>query len=262
MKILKWLLITPIVLLLVLVIALYNVPAKYIPDGLAYAIEQGLIDKQAKDVKLENLSGSVWDGVAQQATIKVDGAELELGRLSWQFDWASLFSQLPAIDIQTLANTHQSQARLMAQPSGDIIVSEAEGFFPLALLEPWLPQLISGKLSFVIDHWAFNQKELLALDAVLNLEYADWLGGDNNMAIGSYMAQLSMQEEDVHIQINDFGAALGIDGLMTITPSQRYTFNAVLQARDGLAPEVATSVSWFGKKQSNGDIVINRRGRL
>jgi hypothetical protein len=262
MKILKWLLITPLILLLIIIVALYNIPAKYIPDGLEYARQQGLIDKQTEDITLNNLSGTVWNGTAEQASVTIDGAELELGRLSWQLDWGSLIDQLPAVDIQTLADTHQSKARLIAQPNGDIIVRDAEGFFPIALLEPWLPRLVSGKLSFVVDHWAFNAKELLALDAVLNLEYADWLGGDYNMAIGSYMAQLSMQEKDVQIQINDFGAALGIDGLMTITPSQRYTFNALLQPRDGLAPEVATSLSWLGKAQANGDILINRRGRL
>ena len=82
------------------------------------------------------------------------------------------------------------------------------------------------------------------------------------MPLGSYMAHIYQQENQVRVQFDDFDATLGMDGLMSIEPDGNYTFDAILQPREGLAAEVRESITWFGKKQVNGSVLIKTRGHL
>jgi hypothetical protein len=103
----------------------------------------------------------------------------------------------------------------------------------------------------------------MAIDGVLNLEYVDWLGGDFPMPLGSYLAQITLRDDKVQVQINDFSASLGLDGQLAVTPTTgHYTFNARLQPQPDLAPQVVESIKWLGKLQANGDVLINQRGRF
>ena len=49
---------------------------------------------------------------------------------------------------------------------------------------------------------------------------------------------------------------------MNIEPDGNYTFDAILQPREGLAAEVRESITWFGKKQVNDSVLIKTRGHL
>lgn len=219
-------------------------------------------DRWAPQVEMSEPTGTLWQGEAKQVAVTINGIKLELGTLSWHLSALSLLTIEPSIELVVKAPEHQAQMRVSANTDQEITVDNMEGTFPLSLLEPWVPLLIEGDLAFVVDHIIFNQRQLLAVDGVLNLQEADWVGGDIRMPLGSYIAQVSLAENrDVLVQLNDFSATLGIDGLITISPAGHYHFNCVLQKRDGLAPEVAQSVSWFGKKNAQGDILVDQKGR-
>ena len=259
----KWLFATLAVLLLLLAAAVYRAPASLVPMALQEIEARGLLQQGAPQLRLPTTSGTVWRGAAENAQLLIDGSLLELGTLSWQLNPMSLLDKKPALQISSDAGTHKIQAHITATEQGEVTVTAMEGRLPIALLEPWFPMLVKGDIAFVVDHVIFNPQQLLALDGVLNFEYVDWLGGDYDMPLGSYMAQLSLNDQnDVHIQLNDYGATLGIDGYLSISPVGNYHFHANLEPRDGLAPEVAQSVSWFGKKNADGIILVNRRGRL
>ena len=83
------------------------------------------------------------------------------------------------------------------------------------------------------------------------------------MPLGSYMAQLSLDDSNqISIQLNDFSATLGVDGYLTLNPRGSYHFDATLTPRSGLAPEIAQSIVWFGKKDRQGNVLINKRGQF
>ncbi len=259
----KWFFATVFVLLLLLILAIYKAPASLVPLAIQEAETRGLLQQHAPRLILAETSGTVWQGEAAKAQLLIDGAILELGRLSWQLDALSLLEKKPLLQLFTNASTHKMQARISATEQGEVTINAMEGRLPISLLEPWFPMLVKGDIAFVIDHVIFNPQQLLALDGVLNFEYVDWLGGEYDMPLGSYLAQLSLDEKnDIQIQLNDYGATLGIDGMLSISPTGNYHFNASLQPQDGLAPEVAQSITWFGKKNAQGEILINRRGRL
>lgn len=262
LKGLKWLLIIVFVLLSVLVISAAFLPATLIPRAMDYASSNGLIANPSIELDLSQLSGTLWNARAEQAQLTIDHGTVDLGRLDWQLDPFSLLDSLLSIHIQTNAKDHQLDLFIVANAKGEILIEKAEGHLPIALLEPWIPLLIDGELKFIIDHWLFSEEKLIDINGLLSLENSHWLGGDQIMPLGSYMAHLSMQDDIIAIKIDDFNAALAVDGSIDVNSNGNYHFKALLHARDELAPEVAESILWFGEKNTNGDIVINRRGSL
>lgn len=261
-KTMKWSAVVFIVLAVCLIIVIRYAPASLVPQLLVFAKQQRLIADDAPQLEFFELSGTLWKGRAEKAILLIGDNQIDLGQFFWELDESQLFDRKIALSINSSAPEQILRAEISFVQSGQIEVNNAEGHFPVSLMEPWIPLLIQGKLAFVIDHWIFTSRELIAVDGILNLEQADWLGGDKDMPLGSYMAQISMEQEDFRIQVNDFGAALGVNGLITVNPSSDYHFKAILQPREGLAREVAESILWFGKKGLDGDILIDRRGRL
>ena len=259
----KWFFGAVLVVLVLLVLAIANAPASLIPLALSEAQSRGMMQPGAPVVILSNTSGTVWKGQAMDAVIEIDDAKLELGVVSWQLSAMSLLQKKPVITISSMAPGQNIQTSITITEQGEITVDDLEGRLPISVLEPWLPMLVKGEMAFVIDHIRFNARQLLALDGVLNLEYVDWIGGEYDMPLGSYMAQISLQENNIIVLINDFSANLGIDGLLSVNAGNgAYQFTATLDPREDLAPEVAETIVWLGKRSSNGDVVINKRGRF
>ncbi|MGK0500132.1 MAG: hypothetical protein ACJAYG_001778 [Oceanicoccus sp.] len=261
----KWLLslLALVILLLVIaVVALANAPASLVNTALVEADKRGLLQKGAPQLALSGLSGTVWEGQAEDAIVTINGSQIALGQLSWQLDAMTLLKKQLQLSLLAKTDDQQVQAQLHADQQGVIMLSAVEGYFPIKFLEPWLPLLVSGNVSFVIDQLKFQQQQLLAIDGVMNIEDVDWLGGDRTMLLGSYLAQIYFEQQQIKIELNDFSANLGLDGMMTINPNGSYQFNAILQPRVSLAPEVAQSVAWLGRRQPNGDVLINTQGRF
>lgn len=258
----KWFLAVIVGLVLLIAVAVAYAPASVVPTLLTELEKRQLIPADAPRLKLLNTSGTVWNGQAAEAIVDIDGVPMALGQLSWQLSASSLLGGTPVVDVVILGEQHNLKGKVTVNQQGVVRADNIEGRLPISMLEPWLPMLVKGEMALVIDHWIFSQDELIALDGVINLEYVDWLGGAYDMPLGNYMGQVSVKDKLVHIQLNDFSARLGIDGLLSITPTGNYLFNATLQPREGLAPEVAETIGWFGKRDANGDVLISKRGRF
>ena len=258
----KWFFSLLLGLLVVISLVVLRAPASLVPKLLAEAETRQLLPPDAPRLKLMETSGTIWDGVAAKSELTIDKVTLDLGEFSWQLDMLALLDKRLVLQLAANAVDHQLAATIVAVNETDLNIHDVEGRLPISKLEPWLPMLVKGDIAFVIDHIELKQQRLTAIDGVLNLEYVDWLGGDKDMPLGSYMAQIYLQQNNVQVQLNDFAASLGVNGLLSVAPSGSYTFKATLQPRSGLAPEVAETLGWLGKRSANGDVIINRRGRF
>ena len=259
----KAVLIAIVLIVLASVLAIANAPASLVSLALDELEKRQLLAPNIPVIALANLEGTVWQGQANEAVVTIDDEVVPLGVLSWQLDPMSLLDRRPVVHLKTNAPEHHLQATVIASATGDVTINNLEGRLPVSLLEPWFPLLVEGDIAFVFDHIIANRQQLLAVDGLLNAEYVAWLGGDYAMPLGSYMMKISLHNNQLHININDFNAGLGISGLLTVNPASGvYQLDATLQARPELAPEVAESIAWFGRRNSQGDIVLKNRGRF
>ena len=259
----KWFFAVVVSVVLLLLLAIALAPAHLIVLALQEVEARGLLPASAPRLTLGQTSGSIWWGEAADSQLLIDGVTVTLGTVSWKLNPMSLLNRAPSVHLAMQAPDLQLQLQITATEQAEVTLQNVEGRFPMSLFEPWVPMLVKGDIAFVVDHAVFNTRQILALDGVLNLEYVDWLGGDSDMALGSYMAQMYLTEKsEVMIQINDFGASLGIDGSILISPTGSYHFNALLFPRSDLAPEVAQAIRWVGRPDNEGNITVNKRGEL
>lgn len=258
----KWFLAVVVFVVAVLLIVIANIPANVVPMALDEIESRDLLRKGSPRLSLAETSGTLWKGQSGQAVLQLEGGTVELGELHWQLNPWTLLRGKPVLFVKAQAPGQRLKGTVTLTREGLATVDDIEGRMPISVLEPWLPMLVKGEMAFVIDHIVFDNQQLHAIDGVLNLEYVDWLGGDYAMPLGSYMAQISLQQNNVQVQLNDFGANLGMNGLISISPSGAYGFKAILQPRPELAPEVIETLAWMGKRQANGDVLIDSRGQL
>ncbi|MFA7553414.1 MAG: type II secretion system protein N [Spongiibacteraceae bacterium] len=257
----KWLL-SIVVVLVLLLVAIAFAPASLVPLALVELDARGMLQANAPRLTLAETRGSVWRGEAAQATLHIEKIDVPLGVMTWKLQPLSLLNKEPVIHVTTKKLGQTVNAVVTITEAGQVSINDLEGRLPLTLLEPWAPMLVRGDIAFMVDHIVFTQQQLLAIDGAVNFEQLDWLGAGEPMPLGSYLAQVSMRQDSIQVQLNDFGAKLGLVGELTINPAGSYQFKGTFQPREGLAPQIAASLKWFGKVSPNGDIAIDQKGRF
>lgn len=259
----RWFLYGVVTLVVVLVIGWFNIPASVIPPVLQELKTRNMLPANAPILQLGETSGTIWSGEASGSTLQIDGVALDLEQLQWTLAMWPLFSGKAVLDVSTTSDELAAKARVQVDGEGHTIVEQLEGRLPVTTLEPWMPMLVTGDIAFFLQRIEFTPARLLALNGIMNFEYIDWVGADYNMPLGSYLAELSLMDDQViSVVISDLEALLGITGTLTINRGGRYHFDALLLPRRGLAPEVNQSIRWFGRVDGSGNVVINTRGQF
>lgn len=236
-------------------------PALLVPIIITEVENRGLLVPDAPQLQLDELGGTLWKGHAESAVLIVDGQPVDMGRLKWRVDIPSLLQKQPSIFLQTNGADQRIQGGFRFNQQGKVTANNIEGRLPISVLEPWVPLFVAGDVAFVIDQLEMTNTQINKLDGLINLEYVDWLGGDRKMRLGSYTAQLLLNNRrDIEVLVNDFGAALGITGLITVRQSGSYNLDLMLMPRSDLAPEVAQAVNWMGRADGNGNVLVRKNG--
>ena len=230
----------------------YNAPARLISTPIA---------QYAPQVSITQYNGTVWQGCGQQSGVTVNNAYLYIGDICWQIDFSSFLDLEPTILLTTQAASHNLYGEVSVAPSGLVNVSNLSINFPLALLEPWVPLLVSGQMAVNIDTLELTPQQVTDVVGDLALTNVVWLGADDDMVLGDYSAELIfLENQDLRVDVIDQDAALGIQGDVTLSKLGRYKAEVELFPRDGLAPEITNSLRFFGKRNAVGNIVVKDSG--
>lgn len=219
-------------------------------------------DKFAPNVRLQQVTGTVWDGAAGTAVVVVDGGAINLGKLSWHLKPLSLLSLQPQLHIETDAGSYgfSSGIRILLLER-QLEASTLRGNFPLALLEPWVPLLVRGSIELDIERLVVDQDKLIDARGQVFARRLDWMAGAQPMPLGSYTARVAVDEGDLLIDLADDQAQLGIQGQLIISPAGGYDLQAELSMMDSLAPEVRQAVGYLGRRSEQGNILLDSKGR-
>ncbi|MCR8923246.1 type II secretion system protein N [Dasania sp. GY-MA-18] len=210
---------------------------------------------------LSEAKGSFWQGEVDQAIIKVNGGSLSLGKVQWSLKPSSLLLLSPTIELKTLAPGQSLIATASAYPNGKLQLANLRGEFPLSILEPWVPLLMSGQVFFDIAKLTLKDNAVTQLQGRINLRDTVWRGGDVPMPLGHYQADISSDDKAISVLLSDQKAQLGLQGSINAMLAGQYQMALSLSATQGLNPAVIKSVAWLGKKQGDSVVVIKRSGQ-
>ena len=257
----RWFFISTVLLCAALIWAVLKAPAQ---------IASNISARLFPELTLNGVSGTVWQGMAEQSSWKIGPSELPLGQLHWSVNWSRLLVLQPVVEIHTKAEGHGSEGHASESHSfegqvemiaGGVRLQQAQGQFPLALLEAWVPLLVSAEVKLNLQQLDYRYGRFTALTGFLSADQVTWEVGDYDMPLGDYQADVALLDEHLVLLIEDVKAALGANAEMRFSPEGQYQFNGVFTPRDHLAPEVSRVIGWLGRRDNNGQVIISQQGR-
>jgi general secretion pathway protein N len=234
-------------LLAFLAAALWQLPLSYAKP---YA------EKYVRGLQLKGVSGTVWNGEAQQLiannrnleNVKWNVKPLEsLTSLSLKFDFDMKGRDLTA---NGLAGITPNKTLILNNTQFELSASYINKQQRLAKL--------SGDITGNIKYAELNQKDLPIIDGIVDWKEAA-VSSPIKLAQGDYHAIITPDSGNLNIQLSSSDAPVELGGKITLNKEWIYKTDLNIKATD---PNLAPMMGLLGKKQANGAVNIKRQGDL
>lgn len=148
------------------------------------------------DLALTGTTGTLWEGRASLASVKIKGADHSLGQLSWKLDVLPLFMLKACAQVTAQMDHQQFEGYVCGGRKGALSLKNASATFPAALLQQALPLAIDGEFSLQLDTLELQGTQLDDLRGKLSWQAAKIYNGSNWMTLGAFGADLV--DDDKH----------------------------------------------------------------
>ncbi len=249
MRWIKWLLFVQALLLVLAALLLWLAPAslayRYVADRLG-------------PVRLDDVSGSVWDGRARQLV----AFGVALGPLAWRVSPWSVLSNRPQGELVLDGDEIEARARFLRE-AGTITLREVDARFPAVLLGPAL-DIPALKLTGTV---ALRASEAVLVDGLLTRAegLADWrdvgVSGAAQARLPGVRVQFATASDGwIAAEITDLGGPLAIAGSVKLRDG-RYISETTFELREPNA-QIAEALAWVGQRTPSGGSHLRIEGQL
>lgn len=210
-------------------------------------------------VKYNNVSGTIWNGTANQVTIR----QIPVGKLSWDM------SVLPLLwgNVDLRLNAKREDALLISDTSlsqGDIKLQDTRIEFPVADLMPLIygfPISLDGNINAYFKNIELVRESLFVIEGRAVLSEINLIA-PQALSLGNLVAEFEKQENGTRVTINDQTGPVQVEAIITLAETGFYTVNATLTPRNSADITIKSTLAMLGKKDSQGRYLVTTRGRL
>ncbi|MGB8635031.1 MAG: type II secretion system protein N [Rhodanobacteraceae bacterium] len=243
--------------LLLLLVAIAAVVAWTMPARLAWK----LMAPRVPVLQLSDISGSMWDGRAAQASI----AGQPLGALAWQTELLPLLHGDVRVHAHIKGADIEGHGEVTRHMDGLIVVRDAQVQLPGSVLQGalGLPSLrVQGRLHLSAREARIRNAWFVSLDGT-----GRWDDVGVSGAAEAHLGTINMRFSEpspptVHGEIRDDGhGPLTIHGALTALPTG-YTLDARLRARDPNDLQTQEALRYLGQRQADGSVLLRAGGSL
>ncbi len=215
--------------------------------------------KVAKLVKYQTISGSIWNGQANDLTIR----QIPLGQLKWQLSvlpllWGTADLQLNAQRENTVLISNASLS------TGEMQLQDTRIEMPVADLMPLLygfPISLDGKINAFFKNVELTPKQLLVVEGRAVVSDIQLIA-PQALSLGTLVATFAKQDNGTRMTLKDQQGPVQIDAVITLLETGFYTVNATLTPRNSADQAIKNTLVMLGKKDNQGRYTVNTRGRL
>lgn len=205
------------------------------------------------DVHLNGVSGTIWNGRAQQ----VNAHGLPVERLSWKLNvlpllWGSLSADVNAGNIREIDIISFSGELTFSEST--ITADNFQSYLPthlvISLLPLPFPVKAQGRFRLQLDELEYSHgcQTLIGKGQWLKAQVA---GLDKNISLGNFDANLSCENGDVLMEVNEPNS-FGLSAIARIPHDLRYSINGKFKPDPNLPKEVQQAAQFFGKPDAQG----------
>ncbi|HSN01001.1 MAG TPA: type II secretion system protein N [Rudaea sp.] len=250
MKVLRRFMLFLVALLAVAAIAIATCPASF---------AWRFVAARAGALKLDGLSGTIWNGHAGSASIYVT----ELGALDWHLSPLPLLRGVIAAQLDVHGGEVTGNGAVERDSDGSLQVIDATIHLPARLAAPALdiPMLqLLGRIDIDIAHLRVQGAWPTAAQGEIRWRDAA-VAGAAQAPLGDLQAQFATAANgSIAGSAHDLGGPLQLDGMFTVDAGG-YAVQARLAARDGNT-QVLDALRYIGQPQGDGTTLLLIHGKF
>ena len=234
-------------LLAFLAAALWQLPLSYAKP---YA------EKYVRGLQLKGVSGTVWNGEAQQ--LIANNRNLE--NVKWKVKpLESLTSLSLKFDFDIKGRDLTANGLAGITPNKTLILNDTQFELNASYInkQQQLAKL-SGDITGNIKYAELNQKDLPIIDGIVDWKEAA-VSSPIKLAQGDYHAIITPDSGNLNIQLSSSDAPVELGGKITLNKEWIYKTDLNIKATD---PNLAPMMGLLGRKQANGAVNIKKQGDL
>lgn len=224
--------------------------------ALAAKISEGMLTAN-------NVSGTLWQGKADNIYVSYFNQSMDLGRTQWQLSFWPLLLGNVKVELQADAGKQRIKTQLLASMSS-LQLKDTEVNMDVARLMQFypLPIDVQGRVELLLQTAKLNQQGVEQIDGSIVLKDLAFTF-QKSIELGSYAARLSMDGEDVKADISDLDANLTLEGYAKGNISQRrYEADINIKATEKTDDWIIQSLPMLAKKQADGSFLLQQSGNF
>jgi len=140
---------------------------------------------------MSGISGSLWKGQANVASLSVEGKTYTLGKLQWDLQLMSLLKLAPCIKLNIAGQTQSFNGSVCRLRSGAIALEDADVVMLASLAQSKIPVPVSGNISAHFSELQLDGNVLLKLAGNLNWTNAQASNDVQWIPLGSFAAEFT-----------------------------------------------------------------------
>lgn len=217
--------------------------------GIATLPASLLVDRLPADLKVEGVSGSVWNGGADSILLR----GIPLGAFSWSAQPAALLAGELAFHIEVTRPDGYVRGRIAATGGGALTGEEVELALPLTALHPHADNDWRGELRGTVHSVRLERGWPVAL--VGSFRMLGLTPPDPRRPIGDYAVDFDGKSDSASQlvgRVRDLNAPLVVRAQIFIRRDRSYQLEGEVTPRPEAPPEVSRAVAFLGAPDASG----------
>lgn len=226
-----------------------------IPAARVYA---WLAPDERLPAQLYQISGSIWNGRAEAATI----GDVRIDSLAWHFRPHALVTGRVEAAVEFSRDNGRVASISGRSLAGAYYLRDVKADFPLDDLAPLVTGArmgLSGELKIELDRVEVSEQKIVAARGVIAVENAG-LDAPANVSLGGFTLTLETTDEGIKGVLKDDGGPLQADGILMLNPDGRYRLTAEIAARDPQRGDLRQALQFIGTPSPAGKVSLTRHG--
>lgn len=214
-------------------------------------------EKYLKGLKMDNVSGTIWDGESEQFTVNKQFT----GHVKWK---VKALESITSLSLKSSFNIENNDIKAYGiasiTPQKTLLLNNTHFEIDANYLNTLQKQAtLTGDVTGNIKHAVLKEKVLPEIKGTIDWKEASVTSPLLKLSTGDYRAIISPKSGNLEILLSSSDAPADLNGKVILNQEWLFETNLTIKTADkGLAPMLGL----LGEKQADGSVIVKKKGDL
>lgn len=201
---------------------------------------------------VQGVSGTLWNGAASRAMVKLPAGYLHLGAINWSLRPLSLLTFSPQVQLQGQWGEQRLSGELQWHGAGNFTLQDFDARLAANLLRQFAPVALEGQVVLQLQALAIRDNLPYSGKGRVVWERGAWQAPSGSLALGTYALDFEQAEEEpLHGEIVTLSGPLEAQGSVSVD-GRNYGLNIKVASEEPLDPQLGAALSLMAAPEDGG----------